>query len=299
MVQRHFGPFDVHSPAVIFHRRWHLADQRDGFIRFTVKVCNRITWGVRRSRGAEGPNPDFLSLALVGEFLDRLDALQVPYVVVLSADHGALDAAERVAERGVHAKRVAADLAADANRALREQPDLHLDFDPLVREGDAFYLDRLKTDEPRRALVAKAARAFLASRQEVAAVFTKEEALATRVPAGKAPDELTLLERVAESIDAERSGDILVALQPYTSVGMPGKRGDNVAGHGSPWSYDRRVPILFWRSGGGHFEQSLPIETVDIGPTLASLLGLRIPDGVSLDGVCRDLDAGPGSTCGP
>jgi predicted AlkP superfamily pyrophosphatase or phosphodiesterase len=239
-----------------------------------------------------------LDLAL-GKFLDRLDALRVPYVVVLSADHGALDAAERVAERGVHARRVAPDLAADANRALREQADLHLDFDPLVREGDAFYLDRLKTDEPRRALVAKAARTFLASRQEVAAVFTKEEALATRVPAGKAPDELTLLERVAESIDAERSGDLLVALQPYTSVGMPRKRGDNVAGHGSPWNYDRRVPILFWRSGGGHFEQSLPIETVDIAPTLASLLGLHMPDGIPLDGVCRDLDAGPGSTCGP
>ncbi len=130
-------------------------------------------------------------------------------------------------------------------------------------------------------------------------MFTKEEALATRVPLGKPPDELTLLERFSESVDAERSGDVLIALQPYTSAGMPKKRGDGVAGHGSPWNYDRRVPILFLRTGGGHFEQSLPIETVDIAPTLASLLGLRIPEGAPLDGVCRDLDAGTGSTCGP
>ncbi len=94
----------------------------------------------------------------IGKFLARIDALQVPYVVVLSADHGALDAVERVAQRGVRAKRVAVDLAADVNRALREQPDLHLDFDPLVPMGDAFYVDRLKADDPRRALVAKAAR---------------------------------------------------------------------------------------------------------------------------------------------
>jgi hypothetical protein len=30
-----------------------------------------------------------------------------------------------------------------------------------------------------------------------------------------------------------------------------------------------------------------------------SLLGLRISEGAPLDSVCRDLDVGPGSTCGP
>lgn len=252
--------------------------------------------------GTEGPETcDQLAHVdrALGEFLARLDALRVPYAVALSADHGALDAVERVAERGVPAERVTENLTAAANRALRARPDLRIDFDPLVRAGDAFYVDRLGAGDPRRPLVVKAARDFLAARQEVAAAFTKQEALAARVPRGKPPDELTLLERFAESVDAERSGDVLFALRPYLSTGAPRKRGDAIAGHGSPWSYDRRVPIVFWTTGGRHFEQSLPIETVDIAPTLAGLLGLRIPSGVPLDGVCRDLDPGPGSTCGP
>lgn len=252
--------------------------------------------------GSQGPEMcdqlAHLDMAL-DAFFAKLDALRVPYAVVLSADHGALDAAERVAERGVRAQRITDTLASDANRALRKQPDLRLDFDPLLREGDALYLDRLKADDPRRSRVLNAARTFLAGRPEVEAVFTKEEALATRVPAGKAPDELTLLERESESVDAERSGDLLIVLQPYTSVGIPRERGNAVASHGSPWNYDRRVPIIFWRSGGAHFEQSLPIETVDIAPTLARLFGLQIPEKTALDGVCRDLDPGPGSTCAP
>jgi len=49
-------------------------------------------------------------------------------------------------------------------------------------------------------------------------------------------------------------------------------------------------------SGGAGFEQPLPVETVDIMPTLAALIGLPLVAG-SVDGRCLDLDAGPGTTC--
>ena len=52
-----------------------------------------------------------------------------------------------------------------------------------------------------------------------------------------------------------------------------------VATHGSPWDYDRRVPILFWRKGMTPFEQSLAVETADILPTLAAMIGVTIPAG--------------------
>ena len=69
------------------------------------------------------------------------------------------------------------------------------------------------------------------------------------------------------------------------------------ATHGSPWDYDRRVPMLFWRKGMTGFEQPNAVETVDIAPTLAALVGLAVPEG-EFDGRCLDLDAGPGNTCG-
>ena len=68
------------------------------------------------------------------------------------------------------------------------------------------------------------------------------------------------------------------------------------ATHGSAWDYDRRVPILFWRSGLGGFEQPHPVKTVDIAPTLAALVGLKVGE-AEFDGRCLDLDPGAGNTC--
>ena len=72
----------------------------------------------------------------------------------------------------------------------------------------------------------------------------------------------------------------------------------SVATHGSPWNYDRRVPILFYRPGIAGFEQALPIETVDILPTLAALIGLPIPR-AEIDGRCINLDGGKADSCAP
>jgi predicted AlkP superfamily pyrophosphatase or phosphodiesterase len=69
-----------------------------------------------------------------------------------------------------------------------------------------------------------------------------------------------------------------------------------VSTHGSPWDYDRRVPILFWRPGIAPFEQPLAVETVDILPTLAGLLSLPLPAG-QIDGRCLDVIAGAPSNC--
>jgi predicted AlkP superfamily pyrophosphatase or phosphodiesterase len=124
----------------------------------------------------------------------------------------------------------------------------------------------------------------------VAAVFTKSELAAAPQPAGPV-DEWTLLERAKASFDAERSGDLVVLLKPYVTPILVGG-----ATHGSPWGYDRRVPILFWWKDVRGFEQPNAIETVDIMPTLASLIDLKVPAN-EIDGRCLDLLAGPESNC--
>ena len=70
----------------------------------------------------------------------------------------------------------------------------------------------------------------------------------------------------------------------------------SVATHGSPWDSDRRVPILFWRKNMRGFEQSLGVETVDIMPSLAALIGLPVAED-QIDGRCLDLVAGEGDSC--
>ena len=233
----------------------------------------------------------------LGDFLARLDRLRIPYAVVLSADHGATDAAERNAMRAIPARRIAIDLPAAMNAWLRA--NAHIGYDAFLGDSESLLFDPAAPTADRERIVA-IARAALASRDPglpwagmVADAFTRAEIAATPIPTDVPPDELSLPQRYAESFDAERSPDIFVALIPFASLGAV-KPGGGIAGHGSPWNADRRVPILFWRSGGKAFEQYLPIDTVDIAPTLAALAGIAAP---ATDGRCRDLDPGPASTC--
>ena len=248
--------------------------------------------------GNEGPemcdNLAHLDRAL-GTFLTKLAALKVPVIVVLTADHGSIDAAERVAERGVPARRISADaMLGEVSGQLQEQ--FKLDYSPLAGDPSEISIALLSNDTPAmRQRVTAATIALLRKRPEVVAVYTKAQALAGLPPKGKPVDELTFLERIAESTDAERSGDIMAVLPAYATIGDPLKTGDVIAGHGSVWNYDRRVPILFWWPGAEGFEQPIPIETVDIAPTLAAEVGVKTP---VVDGRCLDLDRSKASVCG-
>jgi arylsulfatase A-like enzyme len=157
------------------------------------------------------------------------------------------------------------------------------------------YIDRKLTVAQRARVLREAVAAYRGHRQ-VAAVFTRAELLAAPRPSGP-PDRWSLLDRAKASFDPERSGDFVVLLQPRVTPIYDTGRG-YVATHGSPWDYDRRVPILFWRKGIRPFEQPLAVETVDILPTLAALIGLRLQPG-TIDGRCLDLDEGPNDTCRP
>lgn len=234
--------------------------------------------------------------ANIGRILTALDATGVPYVVALTADHGGHDLPERNAARGfARAERVDPTLwSGTLLKPIVDAFQLKLNG-PLARvESGNVYLS-LDVPAEIRPLVLSAIRAKLLAHRQVAAVFTAEEL--RRMPDPQPPvEEWSLAERIRASFDAERSGDLVMLLKPYvTPIADPTK--DSVATHGSPWIYDRRVPIIFYRPGTVPFEQPLGIETVDIMPTLAGLIGLDVP-GQEIDGRCLDLDAGPQDTCG-
>ena len=84
------------------------------------------------------------------------------------------------------------------------------------------------------------------------------------------------------SLDPERSGDLAIQVEPTCLIDYAG------AGttHGSPYLYDRAVPLLFHGPGVVPGRISGPAAPVDIAPTLARLIGLATPP--DLDG--RDLE---------
>lgn len=218
----------------------------------------------------------------LGSFLQRLDALKVPYVVVLTADHGSTDAAERAARKGLDAGRIdAGELIAQLNAYLAKA--LQLDEKPIDGSDPQNLVIRVGDDPTLYARIRDEAVGWLKTQRHIAQVLTRDEVMAAAPSVGISPDKLTVAERFSESFDPSRSGDIFVAFDPHYSALMPRKTGDAVAGHGSPWDYDRLVPILFWWPGAPMETVSRAIETVDIAPTLAAIAGIRTP---LLDGQC-------------
>jgi len=228
----------------------------------------------------------------VGRILTALEAAHVPYLVVLTADHGGYDAPERHQERGIpEAGRLDSkfDLAV-IGKELAAEFKLGIDGTRLLEgapQGDVY----LSTAVPPvlRSQVLAAAKAKMLAFPQVQTVITADEIANTNSPSSPV-DDWTLFEKAKASFDRTRSGDLLVFLRPR--VIPPG----HVATHGSPWNYDRRVPILFMYPGMIPHEQPLSVETIDILPTVAALIDLKIPDG-EIDGRCLDLDPGASSTC--
>lgn len=234
----------------------------------------------------------------IGQILDALDANGAPYMVVLTADHGGFDLPERLQQRGVvDAARAAPETVAAAISATLVT-QFKLDIEPkklwmaVSPQGD-WYLSNKVTGALRTQVLA-ATRAKLLSLPQVAAVATAEEL--SRMPLPQPPvDSWSLLERARASFDATRSGDLLVMMQPRI-VPIPKPVAGYAAGHGTPWDYDRRVPMLFWYPGAVAHEVPLSVETIDILPTLAPFIGLTVPAG-EIDGRCIDLDPGSTDTC--
>ncbi len=232
---------------------------------------------------------------MLGSFFDRLDATGIDYAVMLTADHGGLDIPERARQQatGEAARSLEPLEMREVNRRLRRE--LGLQVDPLVGEyasGDRYVNIDLPPEMRQRVL--DAAILYYRDQPQVAAVLTRAEIEATPAPSGP-PETWTLPQRARASYAADRSGDLLVVLDPRITPIFDTSRG-YVATHGSPWDYDRRVPILFWRRGMTPFEQPMSVETVDILPTLAALIGVTIPAG-TIDGRCLDLIEGPESSC--
>lgn len=235
--------------------------------------------------------------AALGRFFQRLDATGVRYAVMLSADHGGDDLPERNRLHGLpEATRVSSESSvAGLNAALGAKGDRLVVSDDIFTADSIFgdlYVSRALSGKARAQVIGRAV-AWLSARPDVARVFTREELLQVTIPK-TAPDVWTLAERAAASFDPERSGDIVVLLKPHvTPIARPNR--DIAATHGSPWDYDRRVPFLLWWPGVSGFEQPASIGAVDIMPTFAALIHLPVTG--DIDGRCRDLDPGPGSTC--
>lgn len=213
----------------------------------------------------------------VGELLDHVDqAVGLENtLVVLSADHGAAEVPgyleylkipagffsfdeidkEPAAQALISEFGVAQELIASFS-----QPYVYLD-DALISD-----LGRSKAE------VARAVARQLQTMPAVAYAISSEDLAASAVAKTAVSD------AVLANFHPSRSGDIYVVFEPHWFVGD--FDGLYVASHhGSPWTYDTHVPIIFSRPDITAQRISRRVETVDVAPTVAAYLKIKAPSG--------------------
>ncbi len=73
----------------------------------------------------------------------------------------------------------------------------------------------------------------------------------------------------------QRSGDITVLLNPGWIEFYSSTTGTT---HGTPYNYDTHVPLLWYGWHIKHGSSALPVNIIDIAPTIADLLNISQPN---------------------
>jgi hypothetical protein len=196
-------------------------------------------------------------------------------LIVLSADHGGAEMPSYLSELGVPAGYVDPDtwnlepgLAALEARFGLGQALIRSYVHPYV------YLDRERISELGldQGEVEDAVAAEIGRLDGVSVAVST-----TALREGRAPN-LPLMGAITRNFNPSRSGDVFVVFEPGHFIND--FDGLEVATtHGSPWRYDTHVPVVFagWRVPGGAVYRR--VHTVDVAPTLALLLGTKVPSG--------------------
>lgn len=207
----------------------------------------------------------------IGEFLAFLDQSvgEGRYVLALSADHAAPDIPEHRRESGETARRI--DEA---------------EIKAVLDEVSAVVAQPSSSPDETAARVAAAVKRH----DFVAAVMTPAELAGQRTADGTADPFLALYrnnwrpDRVprfplftfADGTSPIGAAGVMVRLTEGSMIDV-----DPVV-HGSPYDYDRRVPLVFFGAGVRQGRSAEPARTTDLAPTLARLAGIPVPP--ALDG---------------
>lgn len=210
----------------------------------------------------------------LGDLLANLDKKvgHGNYVVALSADHGVVPVPEDMQRTGADAGVLhLPDVQERIEKALET---LNYPKPAVVRitGSDIYFVpgvfDKLKGDAPAMSAVVEAIKKV----PGVAEVYRAEQ-VADR-PATQSP----IRQAMADSYFPGRSGDLFIVPKPYWLMDgtAAGKARTYGTGHGTPYNYDQRVPILLMGYGiqPGEFHGNATPE--DIAPTLASLCGVTL-----------------------
>jgi predicted AlkP superfamily pyrophosphatase or phosphodiesterase len=197
-------------------------------------------------------------------FVKLLEA-RGPVAFVLTADHGVAELPERARLEG----RKGGRLSGAALQTAAEQA-----ADAALGEGDwiASYVAPLFTyteaGKARHKELTKALRKAMPDLEGVKTVYDARDPARLRA----ANSELERL--VGASLPDDPPGDLYLITEPGWFDALSARGGTN---HGTPWEYDRRVPVLMWGTAVERRTSQDVHNVLRVATTLAALLNVSAP----------------------
>ena len=200
-------------------------------------------------------------------YVDKKVGLQNT-LIAFTADHGVAPVPEHAQSLGLggrmEIKEVTDTINAALNRRFGEEKwiasftygNVFLDYAALTRR------------QASHAEAQNIASAAMKAIKGIAEAFTRTDILAGRLPRTRVANSVAL------GFNAERNGDLVLVPKPFWIFGEATPLATT---HGTPYSYDTHVPVIFYGAGikAGFF--TTPSSPMDIAPTLAAILKIEQP----------------------
>ncbi|MBN8724425.1 MAG: alkaline phosphatase family protein [Acidobacteria bacterium] len=209
----------------------------------------------------------------IGDFLSYLDKKfgKDNILVVLTADHGAGAVPEYSSDLGLNGMRIKKKFIKETIEnalnskygkaawvAALEDPNVYLNYKAIEEK-------KLSHEE-----VEHAVGEALLSIEGVAGYLTRTQFLNGTLP------KTTIAQAYQYSFHPERGGDIVIVLKPFYIWGKYAEK-DEGATHGSPYWYDRHVPLIIRSSSVKAGVYNKDTQIISIAPTVATILRINPP----------------------
>jgi len=218
----------------------------------------------------------------LGALFDSLDEKlgKDEWSAVLTSDHGVLMLPEEAQRRGIHSERIPKEVIEETLVALRAHSveSFGQDFIALAAsDGVRLNHASLRAAGAESAAVQAELATWLREVEWVERVFVQAD-LEGELSTTDAWKRLT-----QRCFDPERSPDVIIQSRPWALLQMT-----EGTSHGSPYPYDRSIPLVFMGPGIRPARRFDSASSADVAPTVLTLLGIEPPPG--LDGRALDLD---------
>jgi arylsulfatase A-like enzyme len=209
------------------------------------------------------------------------------YLVFLTADHAVVDVTQLLKDSNIPGGYLV------GGKKMRDELNVFLQKNfpgkslvESVSNQQVFFNTEVFSGDPKSTgidllIATELASNFLQSKEGVAQVFTKSGLKQGNFSEGG------IKGMMVRGFNHKRSGDVVYELEPGWLDDWSTPKGSS---HGSPYSYDTHVPVLFYGKGIRKGSSASRHDITDLAPTISVLLKIKFPSGCTGNPIAEIVD---------